>query len=134
MAFGALALFFVLSTIAAEELNNGQPGIVSYIVSNVTFAVTPNAGVPEEPVMSSVGILPLSEKNEKRLLVFSAIALSLLSLSLALVSERAKEFSLFYASGVVASFCALTFISIYLAFGLVIPVLAGHWLLRKSNK
>ena len=134
MVFGALALFFVLSTISVQELNDGRPGLVSYFVSNVVIALTPDKAPITEPTMSPIGIFPLTEKQEKRLLVYTSIAFVVLSLLLALVSEKYGEFNLYYAGGVLASFCALVFVSILLTLALIVPTLVALLIFRKSRK
>jgi len=134
MIFGTLALIFTLSTISTNELNDGEPGLVSYLVSNIVSALTPNKEAPKEPIASSLGIFPLSEKDEKHLLVYTSVALVIFSLLLALISEKANEFNLYYAAGVLSSFSALIYLSITLTAVLLTPTLITLWLLRRANK
>lgn len=132
MVFGAMALIFIVAITSVEELNDGQPGLVSYLVSNMSSALTPSGEKPTEPTMVSVGILPLSEKHEKKLLMYLSIALAVFSLLFSLIAERTKEYNLYYAAGVLCSFTALVFSNIVLAMALVIPTLYILWLLRRA--
>jgi hypothetical protein len=131
---GALALLFVLAPILASELNDNKPGLVSYIGSNVVSALTPKGEPTVQPTMKAGGFLPFSEKEEKELLGIVSVCLAFISLVLSLLSERAKEFSLYYAGGVLASLNALLIFSIPVALILVAPTIIGLWYLRRENK
>ncbi len=131
--FGALALFFILATMSAHELNDGHPGLVDYIVSNAASALTPENNPSDTPEMSAGGIFPLSEKEEKNILVFVAFGLAFLSLVFSMIAERAKESTLYYGGGVLAAFNALIFISVPVTVVLVVPTLLALWYLHRAN-
>ena len=130
LVFGALALLFTLATVTMPELNDGKPGLLSNIVS----ALTPKDAQPNVPVVSSMGPFALSEENERALLLYVSVGLIALSLVFSMISERKREFSLYYGVGVLASFNALLFINIPLTVVLVFPTLIVLWYLHRANK
>lgn len=111
MVLGALALVFIIATITSPALNDGKPGLINYLVSNISASLSPQKSVPEEPIAVSTGFLPLTEKNEKHFLTYFSIFLVALSLLFAIIAAKTKEFNLYYASGLLASFTALSFVN-----------------------
>ncbi|MEJ1336783.1 MAG: hypothetical protein RPU52_08095 [Candidatus Sedimenticola sp. (ex Thyasira tokunagai)] len=133
MVFGSLALFLVLATISSNELNDGKTGLVSYLVGNVYSALSIKQETSSVPVMGATNNFLLTEKDEKSLLRYVSMGLVLLSLVFSLLSEKMREFNLFYGAGVLASFCTLVFINPFLAVTTVCPVLIWLWFMRKRN-
>lgn len=130
---GVLALVFVLAVKAAPELNDGRPGIVNYLVSNVVSAFSAAAPAPNEPTLSSTGVFPLSEKHEKNVLIYAALSLCVLCLGFVLLAEKYAEFTLYSATGAFAAFSALGVWKPAFVVLFAIPAFLGAWYFRRQR-
>ena len=106
--FGVAALIFMLSVKTTSELNDGRTGVVSNLLQNITYAFLEKEPVPIEPQMQAIKSFPLTEREEKIVLISVAVLFCVLSLVFSFFAKIKSEFSFFPALAVLSAFLALS--------------------------
>ncbi len=133
LSFGVITLLFILAAQFLPELNDGQPGTISYLVSNVANVFTISGPAPITPEMKSIGLLPLTEENERYFLVMAAIIFSLFSLVLAFRSLTVFEYTLYPAAAMFSVFSGLASLNGIIAIVFSVIIIAGAWYEQSSR-
>lgn len=134
LVFGILVLLFFLATQYSSELNDGKPGIVSYIISNSVNVFREKTEAPVIPEMRSIEIFPLSEKSEKNLLVYASLIFSLISLIFAINAIKSYEFTLYPSVAVFAAFGGLVTWNGIAAIIYAVISFTGVWFVQSRKK
>ena len=131
---GVTALIFILAAQFSPQYNDGKPGAVSYISSNVAALFVfskPRLDIPE---MKPIGLFPLTEESEKRFLIGSSIIFSLLSLGLAFKAIIVFEFTFYPAAAMLSVLGGLVSINGLLAIVFAVVVFLGTYYVQSKRK
>jgi len=125
--FGILAVLLMAYSTSSLEMNDSVTETPGFIM-DISMLFVESKPV-SEPTFSSIGLLPLSDEMKRHYSVILAYILLGIASVLAFIAYHKNENSLFYASGVLASLGALTFISAKVFAGYVlITLLAITWM------
>ncbi len=131
---GVVALIFILAAQFSPHYNDGKPGTVSYISSNVAALFVFSKPRSVTPEMRPIGLFPLTEESEKRFLIGSSIIFSLLSLGLAFKAITIFEFTLYPAAAMFSVLGGLVSINGLLAMIYAVVVFWGTYYVQSKRK
>lgn len=131
---GVVALLFILGAQFSPQYNDGKPGTVSYISSNIVALFVFSEPPSETPEMKPIGLIPLTEENERYVLISSSIIFSLLSLGLAFKAITGYEFTLYPAAAMFSVFGGLVSINGMLGIVFSVVVFLGAYYVQSKRK
>ncbi|MCP5076956.1 MAG: hypothetical protein GY951_02715 [Psychromonas sp.] len=133
LGLGAVTLLFILSAQFSPEFHDRKPGTISYLVSNIANVFVTSDPAPVTPDLKPLGLLPLTEQNERNLLIGSAIVFSLFSWVLAFKSLTGYEYTLYPAAAMFSVFGGLVSLNGIVAIVFSIITFVGVWYVQSSR-
>ncbi len=131
---GAAALLIILAAQFSPQYNDGSPGTVSYISSNIAALFDSSEPASANPEMKSIGLFPLTEESERYLLIGSSIIFSLLSSALAIIALTRYEYTLYPAAAMFSVFGGLVSINGLIAMVFAVVIISCAYYVQRKRK
>ena len=129
---GILAAALMAYSTSSLEMNDSVTQTPGFIM-DISMLFVESKPV-SEPTFSSVGLLPMADEMKRYYSVVLACILLVIASVFAFIAYYKNENSLFYATGVLASIGALTFISAKVFAGYVLIILLAITWFEKYKK